>query len=89
MSRACIGRLIAGSPAEQCGQLQLYDELLVVNDVDVSQMDHGDVVQQIKASGTSIKLVVQQPDGEWVCAIHVCIGLCTLVCVYINLWILV
>ena len=64
-----VGRLIAGSPAEQCGQLQLYDELLVVNDVDVSQMDHGDVVQQIKASGTSIKLVVQQPDGEWVCAL--------------------
>ena len=63
----CTGRLIPGSPAEQCGQLQLYDQLLVVNDVDVSQMDHGDVVQHIKASGTSIKLVVQQPDGECVC----------------------
>ena len=64
---AYTGRLILGSPAQQCGQLQLYDELLKVNDVDVSQMDHGDVVRQIKASGTSIKLLVEQPDGEWVC----------------------
>ena len=71
--------------AEQCGQLQLYDELLVVNDVDVSQMDHGDVVQLIKASGTSIKLVVQQPDGEWVCAVPVSIaGVVVLMCQTIH-----
>ena len=72
---ACTGQLIAGSPAEQCGQLQLYNELLVVNDVDVSKMDHDDVMQQIKASGTSIKLVVQQPDGELVCGCVLYYGL--------------
>ena len=59
-----VGQLIPGSPAEMCGQLQLYDELLMVNDVEVSQMDHWDIVQLMKDSSTSIKLLVQQPDGQ-------------------------
>ena len=65
-----IGRLIAGSPAEMCGQLQLYDELLMVNDVEVSQMDHWDIVQLVEDSSTSIKLLVQQPDGECTASAH-------------------
>jgi C-terminal processing protease CtpA/Prc len=59
-----ICRLIPESPAEKCGQLCLYDELLVVNGVDVTQMDHGDIVGLIKGSSTTIKLVVQQPEDK-------------------------
>ncbi len=60
-----IGRLIPGSPAEMCGNLFLYDELLIVNGHDVTQMDHGDIVQLIKGSDITIRLVVQQPESEW------------------------
>ena len=35
-----------------------------MNGEDVSQVDHGDIVNLIKSSGTSIKLTVQQPDGK-------------------------
>ena len=35
----------------------------MVNGVDVTQMDHGDIVGLIKNSSTTIKLVVQQPEG--------------------------
>ena len=70
-----ICRLIPDSPAEQCGQFQLYDELLAVNGKDVTQMDHDDIVQLIKASSVVIKLVVQQPEGQSV-------SVCVCVCVY-------
>ena len=59
------GRLVSGSPAELCNQLYVYDEVLAVNGQDVSQVDHGDIVNLIKSSGTSIHLTVQQPEGVW------------------------
>ena len=36
----------------------------MVNGVNVTQMDRKDIVQLIKTSGNSIKLVVQQPESE-------------------------
>ena len=60
------GRLIQDSPADLCGKLYVYDELLCVNGKDVSKMDHSDIVALIKASGTTIKLVVQQPESKHV-----------------------
>ncbi len=57
-----VGRLVPGSPAEKCNQLYTYDELLSVNEQDVSRMDHVDIVALIKSSGTSIHLFVQQPE---------------------------
>ena len=53
---------IPESPADRCSQLYIYDELLAVNDQDVSNMDHGDIVALIKASSTHIALTVQQPE---------------------------
>ncbi len=53
-----------GSPAEKCNQLYTYDELLSVNEQDVSRMDHEDILTHIKSCGTSIHLIVQQPDLE-------------------------
>ena len=61
------GRLVPGSPAELCNQLYVYDELLAVNGQDVSQVDHDDIVNLIKSSGTSIHLTVQQPEGVCMC----------------------
>lgn len=40
----------------------MYDELLAVNNHDVSRMDHADIVGLIKSSGVSIQLTVQQPE---------------------------
>ncbi len=56
-----VGRLAPGGPAELCN-LYTYDELLSVNGKDVSSMDLVDIVALIKSSGTSIHLVVQQPE---------------------------
>ena len=42
----------------------MYDEVLAVNGQDVSTMDHGDIVTLIKSSGTTIRLTVQQPEGQ-------------------------
>lgn len=56
------GRLIPDSPADQSGLLFMYDELLAVNNQDVSRMDHADIVGLIKSSGVSIQLTVQQPE---------------------------
>lgn len=63
------GRLISDSPAEVCGQLYVYDEVLAVNGQDVSSMDHGDIVALIKSSGATIRLTVQQPEGQYAKAI--------------------
>lgn len=40
----------------------MYDELLAVNNTDVSKMDHADIVGLIKSSGIAIQLTVQQPE---------------------------
>ena len=60
-----------------------------MNGQDVSRMDHSDVVTLIKASGTTITLEVQQPQGVWVCGgmwLCVFVGHCVhvySVCVYL------
>ena len=75
------GRLVPDSPAERCGQLYIYDELLAVNAKDVSKMDHGDIVSLIKASSTQIYLTVQQPsDLEKMQQVCVCLYVCVCVC---------
>ena len=40
----------------------MYDELLTVNNTDVSKMDRADIVGLIKNSGINIQLTVQQPE---------------------------
>ena len=54
--------MVPDSPAEKCNQLYTYDELLSVNGKDVSRKDHVEIVSLIKTSGTSIHLIVQQPE---------------------------
>lgn len=59
-----VGRMVPDSPAERSGQLFIGDHLLAVNNQDVSNMDHGDIVGLIKRSGLSIRLLVQQPQSK-------------------------
>uniref|UniRef100_H2ZDG7 Membrane associated guanylate kinase, WW and PDZ domain containing 3b n=1 Tax=Ciona savignyi TaxID=51511 RepID=H2ZDG7_CIOSA len=53
-----IGRIIDGSPAARCGQLRVGDRILAVNNVDITHLHHGQIVNLIKDSGFSISLHV-------------------------------
>ena len=55
--------MVPDSPAERSGQLFIGDHLLAVNNQDVSNIEHGDIVGLIKRSGLSIRLLVQQPQS--------------------------
>jgi len=57
--------MVTDSPAERSGQLFIGDHLLAVNNQDVSNMDHGEIVALIKRSGLSIRLLVQQPQSKY------------------------
>ncbi len=53
-----IGRIVDGSPADRCGQLHVADRILAVNQTEISQLHHSQVVQLIKDSGLSLTLSV-------------------------------
>jgi C-terminal processing protease CtpA/Prc len=57
-----VGRLIEGSPAMRCGQLNINDRIIAVNGVDITQMHHSDVVNFIKNSGYEVTLTIVPPD---------------------------
>jgi atrophin-1 interacting protein 3 (BAI1-associated protein 1) len=42
--------LTPGGPADRCGQLQVGDQILAVNGVDISAMQHHEVVAIIRSS---------------------------------------
>ncbi|XP_058458463.1 membrane-associated guanylate kinase, WW and PDZ domain-containing protein 1 [Malaya genurostris] len=60
-----IGDLIPGSPAERCGELKIGDRIVAVNSIDISGMNHSDVVNLIKESGLQVQLTIScpRPDG--------------------------
>lgn len=53
-----IGKLIPNSPAERCGELKIGDRIIAVNDIDITNVPHGDVVKIIKDSGLQVQLTV-------------------------------
>lgn len=53
-----IGKLIPNSPAERCGELKIGDRIIAVNDIDIMNVPHGDVVKIIKDSGLQVQLTV-------------------------------
>lgn len=57
-SSKLLGRIVDGSPADRCGQLQVGDKILAVNHIDISQLHHSQVVQLIKDSGLTLSLSV-------------------------------
>lgn len=60
-----IGRIIEGSPAERCGQLNVGDHILAVNHVDITNVCHKDIVNLIKDSGYSVTLTIGYPLDEF------------------------
>lgn len=65
MTGSTIGKIIPNSPADN-NQLKIGDRIIRVNDIDIANLSHGDVVKIIKDSGLSVQLTVsnsiQNPD---------------------------
>lgn len=61
----CLGKLISGSPAEKCGELKIGDRILAVNNINITNLTHGDVVNLIKDSGLQVKLTIGNPKDSF------------------------
>lgn len=57
MTGSTIGKIIPNSPADN-NQLKIGDRIIRVNDIDISNLSHGDVVKIIKDSGLTVQLTV-------------------------------
>lgn len=57
MTGSTIGKIIANSPADN-NQLKIGDRIIRVNDIDITNLTHGDVVKIIKDSGLTVQLTV-------------------------------
>lgn len=57
MTGSTIGKIIPNSPADN-NQLKIGDRIIRVNDIDISNLSHGDVVKIIKDSGLVVQLTV-------------------------------
>ncbi|CAF0715662.1 unnamed protein product [Brachionus calyciflorus] len=53
-----IGKIVENSPAERCKRLNVGDRILAVNGINITQMNHIDIVKLIKESGNSITLTI-------------------------------
>ncbi|XP_037740811.1 membrane-associated guanylate kinase, WW and PDZ domain-containing protein 3 isoform X3 [Chelonia mydas] len=53
-----IGRVIEGSPAEQCGKLKVGDRISAVNGQSIIELSHDSIVQLIKDAGHMVTLTV-------------------------------
>ncbi|NXX96457.1 MAGI3 protein, partial [Centropus bengalensis] len=58
-----IGRVIEGSPAEQCGRLKVGDRISAVNGQRITELPHDSIVQLIKEAGNAVTLTVV-PEEE-------------------------
>lgn len=59
------GRIIEGSPAERCGLLHVGDHILAVNNINIMNLHHGDIVNLIKDSGYSVTLTIGVPFSKF------------------------
>ncbi|XP_066839218.1 membrane-associated guanylate kinase, WW and PDZ domain-containing protein 3 isoform X4 [Anser cygnoides] len=53
-----IGRVIDGSPADQCGKLKVGDRISAVNGQSIVELSHDSIVQLIKDAGHVVTLTV-------------------------------
>jgi len=59
-----IGRVIDGSPADQCGKLKVGDRISAVNGQSIVELSHDSIVQLIKDAGNVVTLTVVAEEGE-------------------------
>jgi len=65
-----IGRIIEGSPAFRDGQIHLGDHVLAVNNTNITNLSHGDIVNMIKDSGSTVTLTIGTPNGNLLTYTH-------------------
>lgn len=59
-----IGRVIDGSPADQCGKLKVGDRISAVNGQSIVELSHDSIVQLIKDAGHVVTLTVVAEEGK-------------------------
>jgi len=60
-----ISFILAGSPADTCQGLRRGDQILAVNDTDISRATHEEAARVLKGAGSSVKLSVQYKPDEY------------------------
>ncbi|XP_026567151.1 PDZ domain-containing protein MAGIX [Pseudonaja textilis] len=55
--------LMEGGPAQQCGKIQVSDQLVEINGESTAGMTHGQAVEHIRSSGSRIRLVLKRGNG--------------------------
>ena len=61
VSFCSLGRIIPGSPADRCPSVNVGDRLTAVNGVDITMLNHKDIVNIIKDTGSSVTLTIAAP----------------------------
>ncbi|NXR46662.1 MAGI3 protein, partial [Hippolais icterina] len=59
-----IGRVIEGSPADQCGKLKVGDRISAVNSQSIVELSHDSIVQLIKDAGSVVTLTVVAEEEQ-------------------------
>lgn len=54
-----ISFILTGGAADLCGELRKGDQILSVNDTDLTQATHGQAAEVLKNAGSQVLLVVQ------------------------------
>jgi len=60
-----ISFILAGSPADSCGTLRRGDQILLVNETDISGSTHDGAAKALKGAGKHVKLTVQYRPDEY------------------------
>jgi len=60
-----ISFILAGSPADTCQGLRRGDQILAVNDIDISDATHDIAAKELKGAGQHVRLTVQYKPEEY------------------------
>jgi len=60
-----ISFILAGSPADLCGELRRGDQIITVNEVDLTRATHDGAAQALKGAGKHVHLTVQYRPEDY------------------------